>query len=171
MIRAKRILAALAMAMGAGPLAASADTTAEAGIAAFAQNCFSPFLTAARAADVLPKGYDFYDLRPFRSSNPISEPKGRPATPGTDRRCEVTVPGRQVEAAKAAIAGALTREGITQDTAVPDSFATRPGATFVAARQLNPRRVAVVQVGTTQTTAGPATFLNVERLTPSVPSN
>ena len=133
---------------------------------AFADHCFSPFLTTERAAQVLPERHDFYDLRPFRPSNPISEPTGRPATPGTDRRCEVAFDGADVEAGIAGVIQGLRQEGITTEADVPADFPAQPGTEFIAARQLNPNRIAVVQVGTRPGPNGVETFLNVERLVP-----
>ena len=135
-------------------------------MAAFGDHCFSPFLTAERAAEVLPARHDFYDLRPFSGSNPVSEPQVRAATPGTDRRCEVAFDGSSVEAAVQTIAAALDREGIRQTADVPADFPVQTGAEFTAARQLNPRRIAVVQVGTRPGPNGLETFMNVERLDP-----
>ncbi|MEL6915158.1 MAG: succinyl-CoA synthetase subunit beta [Pseudomonadota bacterium] len=145
----------------AGTAAAS-----EAALQAFSQHCFSPFLTAARADAVLPARHDFYDLRPFRASNPVSPPEGRAATPGTDRRCEVAFDGRAVAAGMETISQALAREGIVTQAPVPAGFPLMAGTEFAAARQLNPRRIAVVQVGTRPGPNGPETFLNVERLDP-----
>lgn len=133
---------------------------------AFADHCFSPLLTAELAADHLPARHDFYDLRPFRPSNPISEPTGRPATPGTDRRCEVAFDGADVQAGIAGVVKGLEQEGIVTEAEVPQGFAAQPGTAFVAARQLNPNRIAVVQVGTRPGPNGVETFINVERLTP-----
>ncbi|MEM9320596.1 MAG: succinyl-CoA synthetase subunit beta [Pseudomonadota bacterium] len=133
---------------------------------AFADHCFSPFLTAQAAAANLPSGHDFYDLDPFRDSNPISEPRGRPATPGTDRRCEVAFDGADVEAGIAAVTQGLRKEGIDTEAAVPADFPAQAGTGFIAARQLNPTRIAVVQVGTRPGPNGVETFISVERLVP-----
>ncbi|MEM1375362.1 MAG: succinyl-CoA synthetase subunit beta [Pseudomonadota bacterium] len=154
--------AALTFLMMLGAPVAASETAMD----AFAAHCFSPFLTATRAAEVLPDRHDFYDLRPFRAANPISPAQGRAVTPGTDRRCEVAFDGPAVEAGIAAIATALTREGITRQVDVPEGFDLQHGTQFAAARQLNPRRIAVVQVGTRPGPRGVETFMNVERLTP-----
>jgi hypothetical protein len=149
-------------------LAASPDT----GPDAFAEHCFSPFLTAETAAERLaPARVDFYDLRPFRPGTPVSEPAGRPVTPGTDRRCEVAFDGAHVEAGTHAVRAGLRREGILAEAAVPTGFPTQRGADFVAARYLNPNRIAVVQVGTRPGPDGIETFINVERLEPSEDQN
>jgi hypothetical protein len=140
--------------------------------AAFAANCFSPFLTADTAAERLaPARVDFYDLRPLRAGTPVSEPVGRPVTPGTDRRCEVAFDGAHVEDGTHAVRSGLQREGIVTEAAVPAGFPTQPGADFVAARYLNPDRIAVVQVGTRPGPDGIETFINVERLEPSEDQN
>ncbi len=160
----------MALAVSGGT--AGADVPAA--LAAFGAHCFSPFLTAetARAA-ILPTGarLDFYDLDPFAAGNAPSPATGRPATPGTDRRCEVAVDGAHVAAGIAAVEAALAREGIDTPAEIPAAFPRQPGTDFAAARQLNPRRVAVVQVGTRQGPSGPETFLNVERLRPSGDQN
>ncbi|MEL7300924.1 MAG: succinyl-CoA synthetase subunit beta [Pseudomonadota bacterium] len=154
------------LAIAALTLSAPGALASDTALRAFSENCFSPFMTAARADAVLPERHDFYDLRPFRPSNPVSPPEGRAATPGTDRRCEVAFDGRDVEAGMAAVAEALAREGIATEAAVPAGFPLIAGTEFAAARQLNPRRIAVVQVGTRPGPNGPETFLNVERLDP-----
>ena len=154
----------MALCVAFAPLAAPASEACA--IAAFGAHCFSPFLTAARATEVLPARHDFYDLRPFSGANPVSEPRLRAATPGTDRRCEVAFDGNAVEAAVQTVAAALEREGIRLVAEIPKDFAIQPGAEFTAARQLNPRRIAVVQVGTRPGPNGLETFMNVERLAP-----
>lgn len=133
---------------------------------AFADHCFSPLLTAETAAANLPARYDFYDLRPFRLSNPLAEPMGRPATPGTDRRCEVAFDGADVLAGIDGVITGLTQEGIATEADVPEDFPAQDGTEFIAARQLNPNRIAVVQVGTRPGPNGIETFINVERLVP-----
>ncbi|MBF9029000.1 succinyl-CoA synthetase subunit beta [Rhodobacterales bacterium HKCCE3408] len=136
---------------------------------AFADHCYSPFLTAETAEARLGGAgarVDFYDLRPFRSTNPVAEPQGRPATPGTDRRCEVAFDGTYPEAGVAAAVAGLEAEGIQAEAPVPEDFPVQPGAEFVAARFLNPDRIAVVQVGTRPGPNGVETFIGVERLTP-----
>ncbi|MEM8577310.1 MAG: succinyl-CoA synthetase subunit beta [Pseudomonadota bacterium] len=155
MMRAALALAAIA------PPAAALDA-----VEAFAAHCFSPRLTAARAADVLPARHDFYDLAPFVHANAISPPVGRPATPSTDRRCEVAFDGAAVAKGEAAVMDALQREGITRSAEVPEAFPRTPGTEVIAARYLNPRRIAVVQIGTRPGPNGTETFLNVERLEP-----
>ena len=134
-------------------------------LAAFADNCFSPYMTAAKA-DAAFNGlrYDFYDLRPF--SDVALSPARTQVTPGTDRRCEVATDGDQIAAATEAVTGALSREGITKDAPLPDTHTATEGTALLAARYLNPRRIAVVHVGTRPGPNGVETFLNVERLTP-----
>jgi hypothetical protein len=137
---------------------------------AFADNCFSPFMTAARAAETLVAPgvrVDFYDLNPFSSADP-SPVTGRAATPGTDRRCEVAFDGDHgTLAAQAAVTG-LTTEGIETDAPLPTTHSNAgvPGTTLLAARFLNPKRIAVVHTGTRPGPNGVETFLLVERLTP-----
>ncbi len=147
-----------------------ADVAAQAS-AAFAQNCFSPFMTAARAEEVLvPSGarVDFYDLDPFSDVAP-SPMTGRAATIGTDRRCEVAFDGSFADmAASAAVAG-LEMEGIDTEAPLPDRYQPTDGTTLLAARQLNPRRIAVVHVGTRPGPNGVETFMFVERLMPLEP--
>lgn len=133
---------------------------------AFADHCFSPFLTAAVAASNLPERHDFYDLTPFRPTNPVSEPVGRPITPGTDRRCEVAFDGADVAAGIAGVLRGLAQEGIATEADLPAGFPAQAGTEFIAARQLNPNRIAVVQVGTRPGPNGVETFINVERLVP-----
>ncbi len=149
-------------------MAASHDTAPE----AFAAHCFSPLLTAETAAERLaPARVDFYDLRPFSSANEVSEPIGRPVTPGTDRRCEVAFDGAHIEAGTAAVLMGLEREGILTEAAVPEAFPAQSGTALIAARYLNPNRIAVVQVGTRPGPNGIETFINVERLEPSEDQN
>lgn len=134
----------------------------------FAAHCFSPFLTADMAQRRLEQPgvrVDFYDLRPFSdvAASPVA---GRAATPGTDRRCELAYDGDEgAQAAKAAVAG-LEAEGIRDDAPVPDGFEALPGTTLLAARYLNPNRVAVVHTGTRLGPNGIETFLTVERMEP-----
>ena len=153
-----------------GAIARSSDTDARAGITAFSQNCFSPRMTAARAADVLNVTnvrYDFYDLDPFIAQNDPSPVTGRAATKGTDRRCEVSFDGDFRSEAANGVFAALEREGIRQHADVPANHeALRTNKTaLLAARRLNPRKIAVVHVGTRP---GPndieETFIYVERL-------
>lgn len=150
--------------------AARADTAQDAS-GAFAAHCFSPFLTAARADEVLAAPgvrVDFYDLDPFSNAAP-SPVTGRAATVGTDRRCEVAFDGDHADlAASAAVAG-LQTEGITTDAPLPDRYQPTEGTVLLAARQLNPRRIAVVHAGTRPGPNGIETFVLVERLMPVVP--
>ncbi len=165
---------------GAVGLAVLATTRVQAGdadvatlaSAAFAEHCFSPYMTAARADDVLaPPGarVDFYDLDPFSDAAP-SPVSGRAATIGTDRRCEVAFDGSFADmAASAAIAG-LEMEGIDTEAPLPDRYQPTDGTTLLAARQLNPRRIAVVHVGIRPGPNGVETFMVVERLMPLEPA-
>lgn len=154
-----------------GGLAAAAGASAQGNspIDAFAANCLSPHLTARNAAEAFAgpdTRHDFYDLRPFSADAP--SPAAGTVTPGTDRRCEVAFDGdRGAQAADAAVA-ALAAEGITTEAPLPASHsdARLPGTTLLAARALNPGRIAVVHTGTRPGPAGPETFLSVERLTP-----
>ncbi|MEL6587584.1 MAG: succinyl-CoA synthetase subunit beta [Pseudomonadota bacterium] len=138
-------------------------------LAAFAQNCFSPYLTAATAeAAILPTGArtDFYDTNPFSDAAPSPAPAS--ATPGTDRRCEVSFDGDAAEAAAEVAAQAAKAEGITTEAPIPQTHKTvrLPGTSLLAARFLNPNRIAVVHTGTRPGLNGIETFLSVERLTP-----
>ncbi|MEX3016636.1 succinyl-CoA synthetase subunit beta [Gymnodinialimonas hymeniacidonis] len=148
-----------------------AGQVAETASEAFALNCFSPFMTAARAAEVLEAPgvrVDFYDLDPFSDAAP-SPVTGRAATTGTDRRCEVAFDGEYGDfAASAAVAG-LEAEGIRTEAPIPDRYRPTEGTALLGARQLNPRRVAVVHVGTRPGPNGIETFLLVERLMPIAP--
>jgi len=147
---------------------AQGDAVAEAAAGAFAAHCFSPYMTAARAQEVLAATgarVDFYDLAPFSDAAP-SPVTGRAATDGTDRRCEVAFDGAFGEmAASAAVAG-LAQEGIRTEAPLPDRYAATEGTVLLAARALNPRRIAVVHVGTRPGPDGIETFLTVERMTP-----
>ena len=150
-----------------GVTSAQADT-ADAAITAFSQHCFSPYLTAKTAETALSipgARYDFYDLRPF-SVAAVSPVTRRAATPGTDRRCEVAFDGAHTAAAIISVTDALEREGILTAVDLPEGFEETPGTALLAARQLNPRRVAVVHVGTRDGPNGTETFLSVERLHP-----
>jgi hypothetical protein len=155
----------------ASGIAMDEQLVAEAASAAFAAHCFSPLMTAARAAEVLAAPgtrVDFYDLDPFSATAP-SPVTGRAATEGTDRRCEVAFDGTHGDiAASAALAG-LEQEGIRTEAPLPDRFEALDGTILLAARQLNPRRIAVVHVGTRPGPNGVETFLTVERLTPLEP--
>lgn len=162
--RGTKILAVSFLSAFAGP--ALANTAA---MEAFATNCFSPLMTAERASETLGSTgarVDFYDLKPFSRGNDPSPVIGRALTPDTDRRCEVAFDGDAVDAGIAAAAGGLEAEGIRTEAPVPDDFAAMPGVGFIGARQLNPSRVAIVQVGTRPGPNGVETYLNVERLTP-----
>jgi len=142
--------------------------TAQAAIAAFSQHCFSPYLTAKTAETVLSgpgTRYDFYDLRPF-SVAAVSPATRRSATPGTDRRCEVAFDGEHTVAAIGSVTDALEREGILTEAEMPEGFEETPGTALLAARQLNPQRIAVVHVGTRDGPNGVETFISVERLHP-----
>lgn len=153
--------------MAAGSAVAAQD--ADAVGAAFAAHCFSPHLTADTAqANLAPSGarIEFYDLRPFSAAAP-SPVTGRPATPGTDRRCEVAFDGADVPTASRLLDHGLTREGLaTRTRPVPEGFPQAQGTRIIAAAQLNPNRIAVVQIGLRDTENGPETFLSVERLVP-----
>lgn len=136
---------------------------------AFATSCFSPYLTAQIAkAAIAPSGarHDFYDLNPFSDVPPSPSEN---VTPGTDRRCEVTVDGDHGTAAAETATAALAAEGITRDAPLPATHADAalPGTTLLVARFLNPARIAVVHTGIRPGPNGPETFLTVERLTPN----
>lgn len=164
--QAPLLLAVVLLTSGA---AGAAQDPADRAGKAFASHCFSPYLTAAKAdAALAPSGarHEFYDLRPFSAAAP-SPVTGRAATPGTDRRCEVAFDGQMADVAKNWILQGLTREGLINRTVdVPRDFGQQPGTTFVAAAQLNPKRIAVVQAGVRAGPNGPETYMNVERLTP-----
>lgn len=162
---------AIAGLMGISAAMADGNIASERAIAAsrsFANNCFNPLMTAGRADQVLAAEgvrVDFYDLDPFSNAAP-SPATGRAVTRGSDRRCEVAFDGEHsVLAASAAVAG-LAREGITREAPLPDRYTPLRGTALLAARQLNPRRIAVVHVGTRPGPNGVETFLFVERLTP-----
>lgn len=146
-----------------------------AGMALFSQQCFSPFLTADRlsaavaATDAAGLRVDFYDLTPFSDVAP-SPILGRAGTVGTDRRCEVAFDGAHGDDASDVAGTALAREGIVTPAPLPQTHASAKldGTTLLAARYLNPIRVAVVHTGTRQAADGATeTFLMVERLTPA----
>jgi len=135
----------------------------------FASHCFSPYLTAQKASARLGlEGVrlEFYDLDPFSSVAP-SPVLGRVATKGTDRRCEVAFDGNHAQQAAKTAVDALLAQGIVTPSDVPNTFEAISGTELLAARQLNPRRVAVVHVGTRAGPNGIETFMTVERLTPS----
>lgn len=157
-----------AMAIMALPAQAQGDGVAASASEAFARNCFSPFMTAARAEDLLASTsarVDFYDLDPL-SGGPVSPVMGRAATLGTDRRCEVAYDGDHAELATSAAVAGLEMEGIDTSAPVPDRYQPTEGTALLAARALNPRRIAVVHVGTRPGPNGVETFLFVERMTP-----
>jgi len=137
---------------------------------AFAENCYSPFLTAQSAQKALGDTggrYDFYDLTPFSNAAPSPAYGLRPATTGTDRRCEVSFDGDYTTLAIEFATTGLQAEGITREVPVPATHKPHAGTELLAARRLNPRRIAVVHVGTRNGPAGLETFMNVERLTPA----
>lgn len=162
------LAAVVTIAMCSPASARSPETDARSGIEAFAENCFSPFMTAEKAKVAFGLAnlrYDFYDLDPFSDVAP-SPVTGRSATPGTDRRCEVSF-GLDFAAQAAHVAAtALAREGIKTPADMPETYRETEGTVLLAARQLSPRRVAVVHVGTRMGPEGIETFLNVERLLP-----
>ncbi len=137
---------------------------------AFTQNCFSPYLTATKARDVLSVAgarHDFYDLEPFSNAAPSPAFGLRPATRGTDRRCEVSFDGDHASLAIEMAQNGLQAEGILKDAPTPETHTPIAGTEMLAARYLNPKRIAVVHVGTRQGPNGIETFMNVERLTPA----
>lgn len=162
------IVAALALALSSPALAGGPKATARTAIQLFADNCFSPYLTAdkARRAFALSgMSYDFYDLDPFSKVAP--SPAKTPVTPGTDRRCEVSFPGDQAKSAAEAAMSALAHEMIFTPAPLPAMFKKTETTTLLAARRLNPRRVAVVHVGTREGAQGVETFMTVHRLLPT----
>jgi len=148
-----------------GAVAQDADAVGR----AFADHCFTPRLTAETAVQRLgPSGarIEFYDLRPF-SAVPPSPVTGRAATKGTDRRCEVAFDGAQPAKARQWLEKGLEKEGLLHKTAqVPKAFPRQEGVSTIAAAQLNPNRIAVVQIGVRSNSRGDETYLNVERLIP-----
>lgn len=136
---------------------------------AFADHCFSPHLTAETAQTNMAHSgarIDFYDLRPFSAKTP-SPVTGSTQTPGTDRRCEVAFDSSDTTTATQWLKTGLKQEGLlNKKTTVPADFTRQEGVTFIAAAQLNPNRIAVVQVGVRGATSNPETFINVERLIP-----
>lgn len=146
-------------------------TLAQAASEAFAVNCFSPFMTAERAEEVLASTgarVEFYDLDPFSNAAP-SLVVGRAATLGTDRRCEVAFDGDHAQLAENEAVAGLAMEGIDTVAPVPDRYQPTEGTRLLAARYLNPRRIAVVHVGTRPGANGIETYLLVERMTPLDP--
>lgn len=162
------VLMLLASVSTAAASARDAKGTARAAMTVFADNCFSPFMTAMRAERafaITGVSYDFYDLDPFSSATP-SPALGRAITAGTDRRCEISFVGAfGPQAADVAIA-ALVVEGLHTTADVPAQFILTKSTSLLAARRLNPTRVAVVHVGTRTGTQGIETFMLVERLLP-----
>jgi len=161
---AAMIAMAVHAAYARSPLADAQET-----VRAFADNCFSPYMTAEIAKDRFGANeirYDFYDLDPFSAADP-SPPSHAGVTQGTDRRCEVSFDGDLTSIAVDAVLIALTKEGILEEAAIPPGFSKTPMTALLAARQLNPSRVAVVHVGTRTGPNGIETFMNVERLMPS----
>lgn len=166
----KKVLG-LICAFGVLPLGAAAQSDATEAARAFAENCFSPYLTARKAQDRIGgtgARYDFYDLKPFTNAAPAPALGPRPATEGTDRRCEISFDGQHTDLAVHFALAGLTREGINTEAPVPNTHAPLPGTELLAARRLNPRRVAVVHVGTRPGPNGVETFLLVERLKPGL---
>ena len=164
-------IAAVLMALGFGSsaLARSPATDATGGMSVFADNCFSPFLTAAkakRAFNLANLRHDFYDLDPFSDVAP--SPARGDVTPGTDRRCEIAFNGDYGARAAEAAVTALAQEGILTEAGLPETHAraATDGTALLAARQLNPTRIAVVHVGTRPGPDGIETFMTVERLRP-----
>ena len=147
---------------------AQAQADPDAPLPAFAAYCFSPFLTAAKAAEAFADPairHDFYDLNPFSD---VAPSPGADVTPGTDRRCAVAFDGDRGIDAIHAVAEALKAEGLTTPAPLPATHigTALPGTTLMAAVALNPGRVAVVHTGTRPGPNGTETFLSVERLTP-----
>ena len=93
---------------------------------------------------------------------------GPSAYPSGLRNAEPCAPGpaNAVLAAVQALAG-LKTQGTTQDAPLRATYAQNAGSQLLAARQLNPRRIAVVHAGTRPGPNGIETFLNVARLTPA----
>ncbi|MDG1259275.1 MAG: hypothetical protein P8O08_17905 [Paracoccaceae bacterium] len=144
------------------------QTVALSGLRLFAANCFSPFLTgqsAERIFNVLGRRHDFYDLAPF-SAVALSPANERAVTQGTDRRCEISFQGSFAAQAAETATAALEAEGLRTAADLPTHFIRTPDTTLLAARRLNPRRVAVVHVGTRVGENGIDTFMSVERLLP-----
>ena len=160
------LIASLGCAAG---IAAAGTTVSSKAMQSFADNCFSPLLTAEKAArhlKITGMRTEFYDLNPFSSAAP-SPVIGRAATAGTDRRCEVAFDGDHAQQAAKTAVDTLRAEGIVTPADLPASYLTTEGTELLAARQLNPRRKAIVHVGTRQRPNGVETFMTVERLTPS----
>lgn len=157
--------ACIALAVLSAPAGADAPEDAA---EAFAVHCFNPFMTAERAQQVLAAPgirVDFYDLDPLSRAEP-SPVVGREATRGTDRRCEVAFDGDHADLAVSAVVAGLEVEGIEAEAPLPDRYGRTDGTALLAARFLNPRRVAIVHVGTRPGPNGVETFMLVERMTP-----
>ena len=162
-------VALIATLASAASMAAAGTSVSSKAMQSFAGNCFSPYLTAEKAAARLASNgvrTEFYDLDPFSSAAP-SPVTGRAASVGTDRRCEVAFDGDYAEQAAKAAGDALQQQGIVTPADLPATYTPTQGTELLAARQLNPRRIAVVHVGTRQGPDGIETFMTVERLTPS----
>ena len=171
MARLSGFVAALGLgAVLAAPASArSPATDATGGMSLFADHCFSPFLTAAkakRAFNLANLRHDFYDLDPFSDVEP--SPASGDVTPGTDRRCEVAFDGDYGTRAAEAAVTALSQERILTEAGLPAMHegAAMDGTVLLAARQLNPARIAVAHVGTRPGPNGIETFMTVERLRP-----
>ena len=167
------VIATCAALCAGSAVAGGPPATARAAMQLFADNCFSPFLTGDKARKVFALSgttYDFYDLDPYSSADPTPA-KGRPVTRGTDRRCEMAFAGSHGETAAATAVAALEREGIVTPAPLPASFMRTDTTTLLAARKLNPRRTAIVHVGTRKGASGTETFMLVERLTPTDDQN
>lgn len=139
----------------------------------FYDNCLNPHLMKTDLEAQLTDGIrvDFYDLKPF-SARTITPVTGRAATPDTDRRCEVAFDADLGGKAAELAADALLNERIMTQTPLPTTHtnAGLHGTTLLAARKLNPNRIAVVHTGTRPSDTGIETFLMVERLTPEASS-
>ncbi|MEM8801766.1 MAG: succinyl-CoA synthetase subunit beta [Pseudomonadota bacterium] len=163
------VFACVALALMTLSVAArSTESDARAGITAFSSHCFSPLLTATKAADVFGFAnvrHDFYDLDPFSNAAP-SLVTAREATPGTDRRCEVSFYGDFAADAVSAVTERLRQEGIITpaDLPAPHEELRTDGTALLAARRLNPNKIAVIHVGIRPHEGSFETFLNVERL-------
>ena len=168
-LAAAGLVLAVVLTGGAPANARSPGSDATGGMSLFADNCFSPFLTAAkakRAFNLANLRYDFYDLDPFSEVEP--SPASGDVTPGTDRRCEVAFDGDYGARAAEMAVTALAQEGILTEAALPPTHAeaATDGTVLLAARRLNPQRIAVVHVGTRRGPDGIETFMTVERLRP-----
>ena len=161
------------MLSGASTGAQVTENVARHGVHVFASHCFSPFMTGAKAAAIFDADalrYDFYDLDPFSSAAP-SPVTGRAATQGTDRRCEIAFDGDFRQQAATATINALKAEGILTKADLPSTHTEIEGTQLLAARHLNPKRIAVVHVGLRPGPNGDETFLLVERLVPANDQN